>query len=83
MTLYGVTGSEAVLETAASQFPGAEPVDGLGDAARVSVQSQAIGVLTGSTVFAIGLYPQQSDGQPLPVNEEQLIAAARAVLDGQ
>jgi hypothetical protein len=83
LTLYGVTGSEAVLETAASQFPGAKPVDGLGDAARISVESQTIGVLTGSTVFAIGLYPQQSDGQLLPVNEDQLIAAARAVLDGQ
>jgi hypothetical protein len=83
LTLYGVTGSEAVLETAASQFPGAEPVDGLGDAARVSVKGQTIGVLTGSTVFAIGLYPQQSDGQLLPVSKAQLVDAARAVLDGQ
>lgn len=83
LTLYGVTGSVAVLDAAASQFPGAEPVDGLGDAARVSVQSQTIGVLTGSTVFAIGLYPQQSDGQMLPVSKDQLVAAAHVVLDGQ
>ena len=68
---------------AALQFPGAEPVDGLGDAARVSVQSQVIGVLTGSTVFAIGLYLQQADGQLLPITKDQLVAVARAVLDGQ
>jgi hypothetical protein len=83
LTLYGVSGSEAVLNAAAQQFPGAEPVDGLGDAARVSVQSQVIGVLTGSTVFAIGLYLQQSDGQLLPVTKDQLVSVAHAVLDGQ
>jgi hypothetical protein len=83
LTLYGVSGSEAVLDAAALQFPGAEPVDGLGDAARVSVQSQVIGVLTGSTVFAIGLYLQQADGQLLPVTKDQLVAVAHAVLDGQ
>jgi hypothetical protein len=83
LTLYGVSGSEAVLDAAAQQFPGAEPVDGLGDAARVSVQSQVIGVLTGSTVFAIGLYLQQADGQLLPITKDQLVAVARAVLDGQ
>jgi hypothetical protein len=83
LTLYGVTGSKAVLDAAALQFPGAEPVDGLGDAAQVSVQSQAIGVLSGSMVFAIGLYPQQPDGQLLPVSKDQLVAAAHAVLDGQ
>jgi hypothetical protein len=83
LTLYGVTGSEAVLNAAASQFPGAEPVDGLGDAARVSTQSQVIGVLSGSTVFAIGLYLQQADGQLLPVSKDQLVAVAHAVLDGR
>jgi hypothetical protein len=83
LTLYGVSGSVAILDAAAVQFPGAEPVDGLGDAARVSVQSQVIGVLSGSTVFAIGLYPQQTDGQLLPVTKDQLVAVAHAVLDGQ
>jgi hypothetical protein len=83
LTLYGVTGSEAVLDAAAAQFPGAEPVDGLGDAARISMQSQAIGVLSGTTVFAVGLYPQQADGQLLPITKDQLVAVARAVLDGQ
>ena len=83
LTLYGVSGSEAVLDAAAQQFPGAEPVDGLGDAARVSVQSQVIGVLTGSTVFAIWLLLQQADGQLLPVTKDQLVAVAHAVLDGQ
>jgi hypothetical protein len=83
LTLYGVVGSEAVLDAAALQFPGAEPVDGLGDAARVSVQSQVVGVLSGSTVFAIGLYTQQANGQLLPVSKDQLVAVARTVLDGK
>lgn len=83
LTLYGVHGSEADLDAAATQFPGAEAVDGVGDAARVSVQSQVIGVLSGSTIFGIGLYPQQADGQLLPVTEDQLIAVAHAVLDGR
>ncbi|MEP7202878.1 MAG: hypothetical protein ABI894_09730 [Ilumatobacteraceae bacterium] len=83
LTLYGVTGSVAVLDAAALEFPDAQSVDGLGDAARVSVQSQAIGVLTGSTVFALGLFPQQPDGTLLPITKDQLVAAARAVLDGQ
>ena len=83
LTLYGVTGSEAVLDTAALQFPDAVPVDGVGDAARLSVQGQAIGVLTGHTVFALGLFLQQPDGSLLPVSKDQLIAAARAVLAGQ
>ena len=83
LTLYGVIGSEAVLDTAALQFPDAAPVDGVGDSARVSVQGQAIGVLTGQTVFALGLFLQNPDGSLLPVSKDQLIAAARAVLAGQ
>ncbi len=83
LTLYGVIGSEAVLDTAALQFPDAEPVDGVGDSARVSVQGQAIGVLNGQTVFALGLFLQNPDGSLLPVSKDQLIAAARAVLAGQ
>lgn len=83
LTVYGVTGSEAVLDTAALQFPDAVPVDGVGDAARVSVQGQAIGVLSGQMVFALGLFLQQPDGSLLPVSKDQLVAAARAVLDGQ
>lgn len=83
LTLYGVTGTEAVLDAAATQFPDAESVDGVGDAARLSMQGQAIGVLTGSTVFALGLFPQQADGQLAPITKDQLIALARAVLAGQ
>jgi hypothetical protein len=83
LTVYGVPGSVAVLDQAARQLPGSESVDGLGDAARVSVQGQAIGVLSGSTVFAMGLYLQQPDGQLLPVSKAQLVDAARAVLDGR
>lgn len=83
LTLYGVTGSEAVLDTAALQFPDAVAVDGVGDAARVSVQGQAIGVLTGQTVFAVGLFLQNPDGSLIPISQDQLVAVARAVLDGQ
>ncbi|MCU1360080.1 MAG: hypothetical protein JWN99_1369 [Ilumatobacteraceae bacterium] len=84
LTLYSVAGTEAVLDAAASgAFPDAKAVDGVGDAARVSMQGQAIGVLTGRTVFALGVFPQAADGQLLPVTEDQLIAAAHAVLDGQ
>ncbi|MEO5724205.1 MAG: hypothetical protein ABIQ39_02875 [Ilumatobacteraceae bacterium] len=83
LTLYGVTGSEVVLDAAAAQFPDAESVDGVGDAARLSMRSQAIGVLTGSTVFAVGLFPQKADGQLVPITKDQLIAVARAVLAGQ
>jgi len=83
LTTYSAAGSEAVLDEAATQFPGATPVDGVGDAAQVSVGSGVIGVLTGSTVFALGIFLQSTDGQVVPVSEEQLIAAARAVLDGR
>lgn len=83
LTLYGVTGTEAVLDAAATQFPDAESVDGIGDAARLSMQSQAIGVLTGSTVFALGLFPQQANGQLVPITRDQLIALANAVLAGR
>jgi len=83
LTLYGVTGSEAILNSAAQQFPDAEAVDGIGDAALLSMQGQAIGVLSGTTVFALGLFPQQADGQLVPVTKDQLIALAHAVLAGQ
>ncbi|MGI9053563.1 MAG: DUF3558 family protein, partial [Ilumatobacteraceae bacterium] len=43
LTTYTATGTEAVLDTAAQAFPGAVPVDGVGDAARVSVEAQVIG----------------------------------------
>ncbi len=82
LTLYEVAGSEAVLDAASAQFPDSESVDGVGDAARVSVQGQAIGVLVGSSVFAIGLFPQQANGQLVPVTKDQLIALASAVLAG-
>jgi len=52
LTTYAVTGTQAVLDGAAQEFPGAIPVDGVGDAARVSVQAQVIGVLSGDVVFA-------------------------------
>jgi hypothetical protein len=83
LTLYGVTGSKAVLDAAATQFPDAEPVDGVGDAAVLSMQTQAIGVLNGDTVFALGLFPQQADGKLAPITKDQLITLARAVLAGQ
>jgi len=84
LTLYSVTGTRAILISAGkTAFPDAVPVDGVGDAALLSMQGQAIGVLFGTTVFALGLFPQKADGQLLPVTKDDLIAAAKAVVDGQ
>ncbi len=83
LTTYTATGTQAVLDQAALSFPDAKAVEGVGDAAQVSPAAQAIGVLFGDTVFGLGLVLQSSDGQLLPVGEDQLIAAAQAVLSGQ
>lgn len=83
LTTYSTTGTQAVLDGAAQQFPDAAPVDGVGDAAVISLQAHAIGFLSDDTVFALGLLVQAPDGQLLPVEADQLIAAANAVLDGQ
>jgi hypothetical protein len=83
LTTYSAEGSPELLAEAATTFRDAESVDGLGDAAVVSLEGQAVGVLFGHTVFALGLILQSSDGQVQPITKDQLIAAARSVLDGQ
>lgn len=83
LTTYAVLGSPAILAAAAATFHDAQPVSGLGDAAEISVQSQAVGVLVGTTVFAVGVAQQNADGSLQLLTTDQLVAVARAVLEGQ
>ncbi len=83
LTTYAVVGSPSILAAAAATFRDAETVAGLGDAADVSVQSQAVGVLVGTTVFALGVVQQNADGTLQLLTKDQLVAVARAVLDGR
>lgn len=81
LTTYAATGSEAVLDQAAAQFANAHPVDGVGDAARVSIEEHAIGVLKGDIVFGIGLILPGAGQGITPVTEAQMVKLADAVLD--
>ena len=82
LTTYTVKGSTAVLDQAAAQFKNAHAVNGVGDAARVSIEDHTIGVLEGDFVFGIGMIPV-SQGQTIsPVTEAQLVELANAVLAG-
>ena len=81
LTTYAVVGSPSILAAAAATFLDAQAVTGLGDAADVSVQSQAVGVLVGTTVFALGVIQQNADGTLKLLSQDQLVAVARAVLD--
>ncbi|MCU1504366.1 MAG: hypothetical protein JWM12_3720 [Ilumatobacteraceae bacterium] len=83
LTTYAVVGSPSLLAAAAATFRDAESVPGLGDAADVSVQSQAVGVLVGTTVFALGVIQQNADGTLQLLTKDQLVAVAQAVLDGR
>jgi hypothetical protein len=82
LTTYAVKGSVAVLDQAAAQFKNASAISGVGDAARVSIEDHAIGVLKGDLVFGAGLIPV-SQGQTIaPVTKEQMATLASAVLAG-
>lgn len=82
LTTYAAKGTEPLLDAAAAQFANAYAVEGVGDAARVSLDAHAIGVLKGDMVIAIGFIPP-SDGQGLaPVTEKQLVGVATAVVAG-
>ena len=82
LTTYAVKGSLPVLNQAATQFKNAYAVNGVGDAARVSIEDHVIGVLKGDFVFGIGMIPV-SQGQTIaPVTEAQLVKLANAVLAG-
>lgn len=83
LTTYAVVGSPAVLAAAAATFRDAQSVSGLGDAAEISVESQAVGVLVGSQVFALGVIQQKPDGTLLLLTSDQLAAVAQAVLGGR
>jgi hypothetical protein len=80
LTTYAAIGSVAVLDQAAAQFTNAHAVDGVGDAARVSLEDHAIGVLKGDLVFGIGLIPPSQAQDITPVTEQQMIKLANAVL---
>ena len=80
LTTYAVKGTTAALDQAATQFTNAYAVDGVGDAARVSLEDHAIGVLTGDFVFGMALVLPGSDQDVTPVTEAQLVKLANAVL---
>ena len=82
LTTYAAKGTDAVLDQAAAQFANAYAVDGVGDAARVSIEEHAIGVLKGDIVFGIGLIPPGPGQGITPVTEAQMIKLATAVLAG-
>ena len=80
LTTYSTPGTTAGLDQAAAQFTNAYAVDGVADAARVSIEDHTIGVLEGDFVFGLTLIPP-SQGQDLaPVTEAQLVTVANAVL---
>jgi Protein of unknown function (DUF3558) len=79
VTTYATKGTEAGLDAAASQFTNAYAVDGVGDAARVSLEDHAIGVLKGDVVIAIGMIAPGNDQGLAPVTEKQLVDVAKAV----
>ncbi len=80
LTTYSTPGTTAGLDQAAAQFKNAYAVNGVADAARVSIEDHTIGVLDGDFVFGLTLIPP-SQGQDLaPVTEAQLVTIANAVL---
>ncbi|MEO8696397.1 MAG: DUF3558 family protein [Acidimicrobiales bacterium] len=81
LTTYAAKGSTAALDQAAAQFKNAYAVNGVGDAARVSVDEHAIGVLKGDFVFAVGLIPPSRGQVITPVTEAQMVKLANAVLE--
>jgi hypothetical protein len=82
LTTYAAKGTEAGLDAAATQFTKSYAVNGVGDAARVSIADHAIGVLKGDVVIAIGLIPPSSGQAIAPVTEAQLVNVAKAVVLG-
>jgi hypothetical protein len=83
LTTYSTPGTTAGLDQAAAQFKNAYAVNGVADAARVSIEDHTIGVLDGDFVFGLTLIPP-SQGQDLaPVTEAQLVTIANAVLAGR
>ncbi|MEO5843102.1 MAG: DUF3558 family protein [Acidimicrobiales bacterium] len=82
LTTYTAKGTTAALDQAAAQFKNAYAVSGVGDAARVSIDEHAIGVLKGDFVFAVGLIPPTKGQTITPVTEAQMVKLANAVLAG-
>ena len=80
LTTYAAKGTAAALDQAAKSFTNAYAVEGVGDAARVSLEDHAIGVLRGDFVFGMALMLPGSDQNITPVTEAQLVKLADALL---
>lgn len=82
LTTYSASG-QAALATATKVFRDAKPVTGLGDAALVSRQAHAVGVVSGDLLFALSmLRPDGLSVSPETV-EAQVITLARTVLSSR
>lgn len=79
LTTYAASG-RAALATATKVFRDAKPVPDLGDAALVSRQAHAVGVLSGDLLFGVSLLRPDGLSVPPAVAEAQVIALARTVL---
>lgn len=82
LTTYEASG-EAALTTATKEFPDAEPVPDLGDAAYISPRGHAIGVLDGDLLFAMSLLRPDGLEVPLATSAAQLVTLARTVLESR
>ena len=80
LTTYGAKGTAVALDQAAKAFTNAYAVEGVGDAARVSLEDHAIGVLRGDFVFGMALMLPGPDQNITPVTEAQLVKLANALL---
>jgi hypothetical protein len=80
LTTYAAAGSKAVLDQAATQFTNSYAASGVGDAARISIEDHAIGVLKGDFVFGMTLIPPGTGQNLAPVTEAQLVKVASAVV---
>jgi hypothetical protein len=80
LTTYSTPGTAAGLDQAAAQFKNAYAVNGVADAARVSIEDHTIGVLDGDFVFGVTLIPPSQGQDIAPVTEAQLVTIANAVL---
>lgn len=82
LTTYEDSGV-AALRAATKEFPDAEPVPDLGDAAYVSPRGHAIGVSDGDLVFAMSLLRPDGLEMPLATIRAQLITLAGTVVESR
>ena len=80
LTTYSTPGTTAGLDQAAAQFTNAYAVDGVADAARVSIEDHTIGVLEGDFRVRPHADPAQPRSGPRSGHRGQLVTVANAVL---